>query len=106
MPTATPAGAPPTFGPAFHIPIAIGLSGPHGEDLPLLIAGEGSTAGSGRTTRVLSLTDTEQQFAFDDLAAELGSPDVHVMATYGFTEAKVAWPECAGESSESRAAAR
>ncbi|MBE2257268.1 MAG: aminopeptidase N [Rhodobacteraceae bacterium] len=69
LPTATPAGAPPTFGPAFHIPIAIGLSGPHGEDLPLLIAGEGSTAGSGRTTRVLSLTDTEQQFAFDDLAA-------------------------------------
>ncbi|MEZ5384498.1 MAG: AMP-binding protein [Prosthecobacter sp.] len=33
-----------------------------------------------------------------DLAAELGSPDVHVMATYGFTEAKMAWPECAGES--------
>lgn len=29
-----------------------------------------------------------------ELAACLGSPDVHVQATYGFTEAKMAWPEC------------
>lgn len=36
-----------------------------------------------------------------DLAAALGSPDVHVMATYGFTEAKMAWPECVGESHDS-----
>ncbi|MGK0187522.1 MAG: phenylacetate-CoA ligase [Verrucomicrobiales bacterium] len=28
------------------------------------------------------------------LAAALGSGSVEVMATYGFTEAKVAWPEC------------
>ncbi len=28
------------------------------------------------------------------MAAELGSPDVDVMATYAFTEAKMAWPEC------------
>lgn len=28
------------------------------------------------------------------LCAELGSPEVAVMATYGFTEARVAWPEC------------
>ena len=28
------------------------------------------------------------------LAAELGSGKVDVMATYGFTEAKMAWPEC------------
>ena len=35
-----------------------------------------------------------------DLATELGSKDVHVMATYGFTEAKIAWPECVGESHE------
>lgn len=33
-----------------------------------------------------------------DLATALGSPDVHVMATYGFTEAKMAFPECVGES--------
>ncbi|MQM31671.1 MAG: aminopeptidase N, partial [Candidatus Accumulibacter phosphatis] len=54
---------------AFHIPVAIGLNGADGEDMPLLIAGEDSTADSGRTTRVLSLTDFEQQFVFTELAA-------------------------------------
>jgi phenylacetate-CoA ligase len=29
-----------------------------------------------------------------DLALELGAPDVNVLATYGFTEAKLAWSEC------------
>jgi phenylacetate-coenzyme A ligase PaaK-like adenylate-forming protein len=29
-----------------------------------------------------------------DLCAALGSPDVSVIATYGFTEARFAWPEC------------
>jgi phenylacetate-coenzyme A ligase PaaK-like adenylate-forming protein len=29
-----------------------------------------------------------------DLARELGARDVDVLATYGFTEAKMAWPEC------------
>lgn len=29
-----------------------------------------------------------------DLCARLGSPDVRIMATYGFTEAKLAWSEC------------
>lgn len=33
-----------------------------------------------------------------ELAAALGSPDARVMATYGFTESKMAWPECAGDS--------
>lgn len=28
------------------------------------------------------------------LCAEIGSPDVAIMATYGFTEAKTAWTEC------------
>lgn len=28
------------------------------------------------------------------MCAELGSPDVRVVATYGFTEAKLAWTEC------------
>jgi len=28
------------------------------------------------------------------LAAKLGAPDIDVLATYGFTEAKVAWAEC------------
>ena len=35
-----------------------------------------------------------------DLASLLGSPDAHVMATYGFTEAKMAFPECVGQSLE------
>ncbi len=30
------------------------------------------------------------------LAAEIGSEHVDVLATYGFTEAKMAWPECPG----------
>jgi phenylacetate-coenzyme A ligase PaaK-like adenylate-forming protein len=29
-----------------------------------------------------------------DLASELGSPNVDILATYGFTEAKLAWAEC------------
>ena len=36
-----------------------------------------------------------------DLAAALGSSNVHIMATYGFTEAKMAFPECVGESHDS-----
>ncbi len=35
------------------------------------------------------------------LAAELGSGRVHIMATYGFTEAKMAWPECPVDPGES-----
>ena len=33
-----------------------------------------------------------------DLAAALGSMEAHVMATYGLTEAKMAFPECVGDS--------
>ncbi len=33
------------------------------------------------------------------LCSQLGSGHVDVMATYGFTEAKMAWPECPGRSS-------
>lgn len=36
-----------------------------------------------------------------DLATLLGSPNTHVMATYGFTEAKMAFPECVGQTHES-----
>jgi phenylacetate-coenzyme A ligase PaaK-like adenylate-forming protein len=34
------------------------------------------------------------------LCAELGAGKVDVMATYGFTEAKMAWPECPGHGME------
>jgi phenylacetate-coenzyme A ligase PaaK-like adenylate-forming protein len=35
-----------------------------------------------------------------NLAAKLGSPNVDVLATYGFTEAKMAWAECPGPTDE------
>lgn len=34
------------------------------------------------------------------LAEKLGSPGIRVIATYGFTEAKLAWPECSHDPSE------
>ena len=34
------------------------------------------------------------------LAGELGSNDTRILATYGFTEAKAAWPECASSPEE------
>jgi phenylacetate-CoA ligase len=34
------------------------------------------------------------------LAEKLGSPGIRVVATYGFTEAKLAWPECSHDPSE------
>ncbi|MDP9292745.1 MAG: AMP-binding protein, partial [Verrucomicrobiota bacterium] len=36
-----------------------------------------------------------------DLADELGAPEVEVIATYGFTEAKMAWSECPCPGEES-----
>ncbi len=45
-----------------HIPLAVGLVGPDGDDLPL--------EPDGSTTRVLELTAAEQSFVFDDVPAE------------------------------------
>jgi aminopeptidase N len=45
----------------FHIPFAIGLLDADGRDLPLQLDGEAKPSG---TTRVLSLRDTEAEFAF------------------------------------------
>ena len=53
----------------FHIPIAIGLLGPDGDDLPLVLTGDSERGEAGRTTRVLSLTESQQQFVFEGLAA-------------------------------------
>ena len=50
----------------FHIPIALGLVGADGHDLPLRLAGEPVT---GETTRVLDLTKPEQTFVFEDVPA-------------------------------------
>jgi aminopeptidase N len=49
---------------AYHIPVVTGLVGPDGADLPLRLSGETeAVAGS----RVLSLTEPEQTFVFEDV---------------------------------------
>ncbi len=49
------------------IPVALGLIGPDGNDMPLQLEGE---AHPGASTRVLELCDKEQTFRFTGLAAE------------------------------------
>ena len=61
MPRADDAPEPPPL----PIPVAVGLIGPGGEDLPLTLEGEASDA---RTTRVLLLEAREQTFVFTRLA--------------------------------------
>jgi len=48
----------------FHIPLALGLVGPNGDDLPLRLAGEDA---AGPTTRVVHVTAAEQSFRFVDV---------------------------------------
>ena len=50
------------------IPVAVGLLGPDGVDLPLRLAGEGSATSA--ITRVLRLTEAEQNFTFTGLTVE------------------------------------
>ena len=49
-----------------HIPLAVGLLGPDGRDLPLRLAGETAARG---TTRMLHLTSLAQRFTFVDVPA-------------------------------------
>ncbi|HEY9100964.1 aminopeptidase N [Chitinimonas sp.] len=51
----------------FHIPLALGLVGPDGADLPLQLAGESeAVAGS----RVLSVKGSQEQYVFQNVTAE------------------------------------
>jgi aminopeptidase N len=50
----------------FHIPLAVGLLGPDGSDLPLTLDGE---AGPGPTTLVLEITRASQSFRFAGVPA-------------------------------------
>jgi len=50
----------------FHIPLAVALVGPDGDDLPLRLAGEAEVQG---TSRVLELTEAAHDFEFIDLPA-------------------------------------
>jgi aminopeptidase N len=72
-PVAVAARRPSRLRRPFHIPVAIGLIGPDGADLPLHLAGESDRADSGQTTRVLSLTVNEQEFVFEGVAAATGA---------------------------------
>ena len=51
-----------------HIPVAVGLLDPQGEDLPLQLAGERSAPST--PTRILELTDPTQEFEFTGIATE------------------------------------
>jgi aminopeptidase N len=51
----------------FHIPVALGLLGPDGADLPLRLAHEAAAPPGG--TRLLHLRETRAEFVFEDLPA-------------------------------------
>ncbi|MDP6539793.1 MAG: aminopeptidase N [Planctomycetota bacterium] len=51
----------------FHVPVAVGLLGHDGRDLPLRLEGEET---DGATTRVLELRESEQTFTFLDVETE------------------------------------
>jgi aminopeptidase N len=53
--------------PALHIPLALGLVDPDGNDMPLRLAGETSP---GAATRVLGITRASQRFEFVDVPAQ------------------------------------
>jgi aminopeptidase N len=51
----------------FHIPLAVGLVGPDGNDVPLQLDGE---MGAGGSTRVLSVKRAEEEFVFVNVARQ------------------------------------
>jgi aminopeptidase N len=73
----------------FHIPLALGLLGPDGSDIPLRIEGEPDATGG---SRVLSVKQAEEQFVFvnvpatptPSLARGFSAP---VIVKYGYDEA-------------------
>jgi aminopeptidase N len=52
--------------PPFHIPLAVGLLGTAGEDLPLRLAGETAAVAG---TRMLEVRAAEERFVFEDVEA-------------------------------------
>ncbi|MGH8629787.1 MAG: aminopeptidase N, partial [Burkholderiales bacterium] len=86
---------PPTPGQetkaSFHIPLAVGLVGADGSDIPLRLDGEPQADG---TARVLSVTQPEQRYVFLDvpeppvpsLLREFSAP---VIVRYGYDEASL-----------------
>jgi aminopeptidase N len=84
----------------FHIPFALGLLGPDGKDLPLILNGEesGARAGDapkdGQFTRVLSLKQPQESFVFVNVATPpvpslLRNFSAPVIVNYGYSEAEL-----------------
>ena len=76
-----------------HIPIAVGLVGPDGRDLPLMLMGESGAAGS---TRVLHLRELSQTFRFEGVPAMpvpslLRGFSAPVILDYDYTGAELAF---------------
>ena len=76
----------------FHIPLAVGLVGPDGVDMP--VRQDGETAASA-ATRVLSVTAERQRFIFRDVAAKpvpslLRGFSAPVRLEFDYTEAELA----------------
>ena len=74
-----------------HIPLAIGLIGPDGSELPLQLEGEAAAAG---TDRVLSVREAEERFVFTNVPAKpvpslLRRFSAPVILNFGYTEAEL-----------------
>lgn len=79
--------------PLYQIPVAVGLVGPDGKDLPLRLAGE--DAGARTSQRVLSLCGETQEFIFEDVAVEpipslLRDFSAPVVLEYAYSDAELA----------------
>ena len=75
--------------PALHIPIAVGLVGADGQDLALQLEGETEC---GPSTRLLSLTQSQQEFVFVNVASQptpslLRDFTAPVIARFDYSEA-------------------
>jgi aminopeptidase N len=74
-----------------HIPLAVGLIGPDGTELPLQLQGEAAPAG---TDRVLSVREPEERFVFTNVPAKpvpslLRRFSAPVTLDFGYTEAEL-----------------
>jgi aminopeptidase N len=74
-----------------HIPVAVGLVGPDGQDMPLRLAGETEVSFS----RVLSLHEAMQQFTFEDVAVApvpslLRNFSAPVLLDFAYSDAELA----------------
>jgi aminopeptidase N len=89
---------PPTTGQSgklpFHIPVAVGLLGSDGRDMPLYL--QGAAGQKGQTTTVLELTEAEQTFRFNDVAEKpipsiLRDFSAPVVLEFDYTDAELAF---------------